>query len=594
MFSNKKYSRRYSSEYLAFGFIESLTDKQLPFCLLCHRTLSNEAMKPSRMVAHLTSQHKKDKEKPLEYFQDLYEKFKNRHTITASFKKQSAKNKDGLTASYRMSKLIAKSGRSHNIGETLLIPSIQEYVSTVMHQDPTDDIKTLALSDTTVSRRIDEMAVDVESQLVTILQTTSFSIQLDESTITDNNALLMAYVRYFNENSVLQEEMLFVQNLITDTKGVSIFTAVKSYLEKNNIPLTNIISCATDGAPSMVGRYRGFIAYLKKEVPNVICIHCVIHRQHLASKNLSISLHSSLNIIISVINKIKANAKNDRMFRQLCHDNDEQFVRLLLHTEVRWLSKGACLTRFIELYESVVQFLEDQNEVDLLQKLKLIKNDACYLAGIFKKCNDCNLQLQGANMTLINCQKVISLFIEKLDLFSHNLSKMEFHQFPELLSIKDDITTIDTQRFIDHLNKLKTDFKTRFNDVLTMEVYDWMINPFTANITEVDVLCQEELLQLRYDDESKGNFNSGGYIQLWQNKKMSNIYPNMWKKIFKLLITFPTSYLVESGFSAVNHILTKHRNALKITERGDIRLFLTKFEPNILNLVSKHQAQGSH
>ena len=115
-----------------------------------------------------------------------------------------------------------------------------------------------------------------------------------------------------------------------------------------------------------------------------------------------------------------------------------------------------------------MQFLEDQNEVDLLQKLKLIKNDACYLAGMFKKCNDCNLRLQGANMTLMNCQKVISLFIEKLDLLSHNLSKRQFHQFPELLSIKDDITTIDTQRFIDHLNKLKTDFETRFNDVLTM------------------------------------------------------------------------------------------------------------------------------
>ena len=121
-----------------------------------------------------------------------------------------------------------------------------------------------------------------------------------------------------------------------------------------------------------------------------------------------------------------------------------------------------------------------------------------------------------------------------------------------------------------------------------------MVNPFTANVTEVDVTCQEELLQLRYDEESKRNFNNGGYMQLWQNKKMSNVYPNMWKKILKLLIAFPTSYLVESGFSAVNHILTKNRNALKITERGGIRLFLTKFEPNILNLVSKHQAQGSH
>ena len=38
----------------------------------------------------------------------------------------------------------------------------------------------------------------------------------------------------------------------------------------------------------------------------------------------------------------------------------------------------------------------------------------------------------------------------------------------------------------------------------------------------------------------------------------------MWKLIFNLLIRFPTSYLVESGFSAVSHIMTKERNHLNI------------------------------
>lgn len=77
---------------------------------------------------------------------------------------------------------------------------------------------------------------------------------------------------------------------------------MKSYFIKNNIPLNNIVACATDEAPSMVGRYRGFVAYLKEEVPNVLCIHCVEHRQHLVEKHLSTSLHSSLTIIIRAVN----------------------------------------------------------------------------------------------------------------------------------------------------------------------------------------------------------------------------------------------------------------------------------------------------
>ena len=75
-----------------------------------------------------------------------------------------------------------------------MIPAIEECVSAVMHQDPTNDLKILPLSDTTVSRRIAEMADDIECQLVAILQATSFFMQLNESTFAYSNALLMAYV----------------------------------------------------------------------------------------------------------------------------------------------------------------------------------------------------------------------------------------------------------------------------------------------------------------------------------------------------------------------------------------------------------------
>ncbi|XP_063312646.1 zinc finger BED domain-containing protein 5-like [Pelobates fuscus] len=503
MSEKKKYARGYLPEYLKMGFIESVTNKQLPMCLLCHKTLSNEAMKPSRLREHLATKHSQDKDKPIEYFQEIYKRFQKRPTIATSFQKQHAKNEDGLTAAYRISHLIAKSGKSHNTGETLIIPSIKEFISTVMHQDIPEVLKTLPLSDNTVKRRIDEMAANVENKLIGILQNSKFSIQLDESVIADNNALLMTYVRYLDENNTLQEEMLFTVNLITDTKGLSIFNAVKSYFAKNNIPLNNIVACATDGAPSMVGRYRGFVAYLKEEVPNVLCIHCVVHRQHIVGKHLSTSLHSSLSIIIKAVNKIKSNAKCDRMFRQLCQDNNEQFIRLLLHTEVRWLSKGTCLSRFVALFDSVVQFFESDNEAGLYEQLKNVKNDAFYLADIFKRFNEINLQLQGANITLISCKNIVSLFIEKLDLLRHNILKREFHQFPELSSINNDVTPGDIERFSSHLKELKLDMEKRFQDILNLKVHDWMINPFTANVAEVDITCQEELLELKYDEERR-------------------------------------------------------------------------------------------
>ena len=152
----------------------------------------------------------------------------------------------------------------------------------------------------------------------------------------------------------------------------------------------------------------------------------------------------------------------------------------------------------------------------------------------------------------------------------------EFHQFPELLTVKSHVTPEDIERFGNHLSELKLDMEKRFCDILNLKVYDWMINPFTANASNVDVTFQEGLLEMQFDDESKTNYNNGEYQNLWQNKKMSGCYPNMWKVVRNLSLPFPTSYLVESGFSAVNNIITKHRNRLRINERGDLRLLLTK------------------
>ncbi len=80
--------------------------------------------------------------------------------------------------------------------------------------------------------------------------------------ISDNRPVLMAYVRFIDDVCELCEEM-FVKLLETDTTGLSIFEATKSWFDEKQVPLENLVSCATDGCPSMVGKHKGFIAHLK-------------------------------------------------------------------------------------------------------------------------------------------------------------------------------------------------------------------------------------------------------------------------------------------------------------------------------------------
>uniref|UniRef100_A0A5S6QNG7 DUF4371 domain-containing protein n=1 Tax=Trichuris muris TaxID=70415 RepID=A0A5S6QNG7_TRIMR len=337
--------------------------------------------------------------------------------------------------------LITKTGHSHTIGEELLIPKIP-------------------VSNNTVQRRIDEMANNVEDALCSSLRTTQFSLQIHESCLPGNEALLLTYVRFIKDEKLVQE-VLFAKELVTDRKGASIFILLEAYFAGKKIPLTNIVSVATDGAPSMSGIYRGFIAFLKQEVSDVLAVHCVIHRQHLVAKKLSERLNCSL-----------------RIFRKMCEENDESYNRLLLHTEVRWLSKGNCLNRFYGLFGTVLNFFEER-DVSLCEDLKKSKNDIACMADLYSKFNKMNLQLQGDNVNLISTKTVVCSFIKKLLTFKNNFARGELRQFPKLFEINEEakIRDDDIEVYYDHLQLLQ--LTDRFEDIVGLEVPASIIDPFS-------------------------------------------------------------------------------------------------------------------
>ena len=84
-----------------------------------------------------------------------------------------------------------------------------------------------------------------------------------------------------------------------------------------------------------------------------------------------------------------------------------------MHTEVRWLSKRACLDRFVELYDGLGEFLRGKEEIIVLQNpdSKIL---VCYLAGIFGKLNALNADLQCANKTLHDAKIEGFGFVSKL------------------------------------------------------------------------------------------------------------------------------------------------------------------------------------
>lgn len=161
----------------------------------------------------------------------------------------------------------------------------------------------------------------------------------------------------------------------------------------------------------------------------------MIHREMLASKKMSPELHTVLNDTIRVINYIKAHALNSQMFELLCEDMDADHRRLLLHTEVRWLSKGKALSRMFELREQLQKFLCDRcsplaehfSNESWLSKL-------AYLSDMFMSLNDLNLSMQGRMADAFKLADKIAGFKAKLATWARHVNRGVFDMFSNLSS----------------------------------------------------------------------------------------------------------------------------------------------------------------
>ena len=76
------------------------------------------------------------------------------------------------------------------------------------------------------------------------------------------------------------------------------------------------------------------------------------------------------------------NAFSVRLFAKICVQNGEDFIRLLINTEVRWLFKNACLNRFYDHFDSVLGFLESK---DNDSRIIISRKDISIMTDYFAK-----------------------------------------------------------------------------------------------------------------------------------------------------------------------------------------------------------------
>jgi len=110
-------------------------------------------------------------------------------------------------------------------------------------------------------------------------------------------------------------------------------------------------------------------------------------------------------------------------------------------------------------------------------------------------------------------------------------------------------------------------------------------DPFTTDLpSELTISEQEQLIDLSAHSVSKSKFVSS-LTEFWIATKKQ--HPIVTNKAIRTLISFASSYLCETGFSALADIKTKYRGRLN-TEK-EMRIALSKFTPRFDNIMQENK-----
>ena len=585
--------RKYDHSYIEYGFTSIVINgEERPQCVICSKALTNDSMKPTKMKQHLKNVHPQHKDKNKNFFERHENGVKKMRLVsTEDFKE---KNQKVTEASYFVALEIAKQKKPHTIGENLIKPCSLKMVEIVLGNEMKKRIAAVPLSNSTIQRRISDMATDIKDQVVQEIKSSAFglfSIQLDESTDVASCSQLMVFARYVHAGS-FKEEFLFCSPLELTTKASDILEKVSFFFNSENLLWDNICGCCTDGAPAMLGTKSGFQACVKRRAPKVKGIHCMIHRQALASKTLPAPLERVLDQTIQIVNFVKGGALNSRLFKQLCYDMDATHHSLLFHTNVRWLSRGNVTERIFELRDELKLFFEVQGKTEFLAWL----NDEewimrlAYLVDIFEQLNKLNLQMQGRNTNIIKFVDALKAFMSKLENWKRKVNTKNVAMFEKLTSILDNygedkvLPQFAKNEILLHLTALENEFSKYFPE-LSDDEFDLVRNPFKLSVERVPDDLQDEFLELKTDSEVRDMFDEKSITEFWP--LMCESYPKVSEIAIRALLPFVSTYLCESGFSTLLQMKTKQRSRLEV--ENDLRCALSSTPPNISELAKNKQ-----
>ena len=145
-----------------------------------------------------------------------------------------------------------------------------------------------------------------------------------------------------------------------------------------------------------------------------------------------------MDVVVICVNEIRAKGLKHRQFQSFLLEMNTQYKDLVYHSQVRWLSRGKILQRFLSLLEEIKIFLQEKSSTLKIKRgadvLTLLRDntwwvDLTFLIDIKQHMNNLCITMQGRNQLLSELLNTVNTFQSKLELFQKQLSSGNMIQF---------------------------------------------------------------------------------------------------------------------------------------------------------------------
>ena len=150
-----------------------------------------------------------------------------------------------------------------------------------------------------------------------------------------------------------------------DGKGKTIYDSVNQLINVRGLQYQDLIVVSTDGASTMIGHENGFVSFLKKNIPNLIIVHCVAHRESLAvvgASNKVLELLYVQKIANKVYSWIQNSPKRSNELNDLLKLMQTDVLDVLQIHSVRWLSRGEVIIWLVKLMPTILSLWKNERK----------------------------------------------------------------------------------------------------------------------------------------------------------------------------------------------------------------------------------------